>query len=439
MNIIEKIVTYSQNRVKDFKAQYKAFGYYVVLQYPLSYMILSSLGSQINENPIIRAIAVLLAFPLIVYKRWPSRLQSYLPLYWHFNVMFSTPLFCTYMLFANKFTMAWLMNVALGFFTIVLLVDWITFVILLNIGVLLGLLSYGMLHHNFAFDLSLSHMTLALYMYGYAIFIGLVFSRNKDVFTKEKLITAQSLSGMIAHETGTPLASLFQNVQALKSIFPVPSEHSEQANRLFIRMDYQFHRINWIIQNLLNNIKDIHRTFTRQTVLISHLIEQSLTEYPFQPGDENLVHVDIQQDFYISTDVNLFTHALSNLIKNALYAIQKKEAGNITIRTFQDHRGKNILEFHDTGCGIAKKHMSHLFETFFTTKIHGVGLGLAFIKKVVEASRATILCESQTGQFTTFRFTFEPQPVSLKKEATPIKNFDNLAESLVKQKRAVYK
>jgi two-component system sensor kinase FixL len=59
----------------------------------------------------------------------------------------------------------------------------------------------------------------------------------------------------------------------------------------------------------------------------------------------------------------------------------------------------------DTGQGIPLERLPHIFDSFFTTKKEGLGLGLSICKWIVEAHRGRILAENNANGGATFRFT----------------------------------
>ena len=61
-----------------------------------------------------------------------------------------------------------------------------------------------------------------------------------------------------------------------------------------------------------------------------------------------------------------------------------------------------IAQVIDTGGGIEKSHIEKLFEPFFSTKVKGVGLGLAIAKEIIENHKGMIDIESRLGHGTTF-------------------------------------
>jgi two-component system sensor histidine kinase HydH len=60
----------------------------------------------------------------------------------------------------------------------------------------------------------------------------------------------------------------------------------------------------------------------------------------------------------------------------------------------------------DTGVGIKKEDLEHIFDPYFTTKPSGTGLGLAIVHKIVEAHRGEIRVQSDPGHGTTFSLYF---------------------------------
>jgi len=68
--------------------------------------------------------------------------------------------------------------------------------------------------------------------------------------------------------------------------------------------------------------------------------------------------------------------------------------------------GKVIVTVEDTGPGIPKEQLPHIFEPFYTTKSSGTGLGLYVVKQLVEKNGGRIKVQSQSGVGTTFVLFF---------------------------------
>jgi CheY-like chemotaxis protein len=96
-----------------------------------------------------------------------------------------------------------------------------------------------------------------------------------------------------------------------------------------------------------------------------------------------------------------------NLIVNAAQAIPEGnvEANVIRILTYTDADGHVVVQVSDSGCGIAKADLHHLFRPFYTTKGSGVGtgLGLAISHRIVTSMGGEIQVDSELGKGTTFK------------------------------------
>ena len=101
--------------------------------------------------------------------------------------------------------------------------------------------------------------------------------------------------------------------------------------------------------------------------------------------------------------------ALSNLIVNAI-KYNNPEGGSVLIR-FYDMDTRYLVEVSDTGIGIPKESIGHIFERFFrvdksrSREQGGTGLGLSIVKHVIEAHGETINVKSTLNQGTSFSFT----------------------------------
>jgi two-component system, CAI-1 autoinducer sensor kinase/phosphatase CqsS len=119
--------------------------------------------------------------------------------------------------------------------------------------------------------------------------------------------------------------------------------------------------------------------------------------------------VNVHQDFTFLGSHALMIFVISNLIKNALYAMKVAEKGAIEIGINKmDQSG--VLTVTDTATGISKSVIKKIFDTYYSTKQSaGAGVGLAFCLRVVRAMGGRIRCESEEGQFTTFTISLPPR------------------------------
>jgi signal transduction histidine kinase len=129
---------------------------------------------------------------------------------------------------------------------------------------------------------------------------------------------------------------------------------------------------------------------------------QMMDGYPFTVQEKRKVHVKCEQDFEFFGSQPLLIFALSNLVKNSLYAMKVVEKGEIYI-TLTTAAGFNTITLMDTASGIPKHILPHIFDTYYSTKQSaGTGVGLAFCQRAIKAFEGRIQCDSVLGEFTKF-------------------------------------
>lgn len=250
--------------------------------------------------------------------------------------------------------------------------------------------------------------------------------------TQEKLRKAEGrldgmllLSASIAHELRTPLTSIRAGVKGLAGLLPRLFDAYRQAKKHGLEIKPISEKVLNISQDSLeridNSAKKAHQTIDMILMSISadennlkrndfcsiqQCINAGIAEYSFQPGKAAQVHLKEIQDFNFYGSEMLIKHLIFNLLRNALYFIEKVGKGEIFIWTSLG-RDFNQLHFKDTGQGIAKQTLPHIFDRFFTEGTHqGTGIGLSFCKMVMENLGGKIECRSELNEYTEFVLYF---------------------------------
>jgi signal transduction histidine kinase len=95
-----------------------------------------------------------------------------------------------------------------------------------------------------------------------------------------------------------------------------------------------------------------------------------------------------------------------NLLLNAVEAMGSVEGAprELLISTEQDHTGV-VVAVHDSGPGLDPSHLERVFDTFYTTKSSGMGIGLSISRSIIEAHGGRLWAEANEPRGTIFQFT----------------------------------
>lgn len=101
---------------------------------------------------------------------------------------------------------------------------------------------------------------------------------------------------------------------------------------------------------------------------------------------------------YTQVNKHLLKVAIAHLVRNALEATPPQGEIHVTTAVDMNHTS---LVIQDTGRGMSPEVLTKIFEPYFTTKIGGTGLGMVFVRQIIDEHRGTINLESEAGQGTT--------------------------------------
>ena len=178
----QNIIAYSRNKVHKYGAPYILFGVFITIAYTLPYFLWSYVPLDHQSIMlIIRLVGGIFCSLLIVKDKWPQSLLPYLPTFWHLTLLYCLPFTSTVMFLLTQGSMEWLINVALTIMFLIVLVDWLSFIMLTVLGVVLGLLFYTLAVGPIALQLDFSTGYLLVYQGIFATLIGLLFARRKQL------------------------------------------------------------------------------------------------------------------------------------------------------------------------------------------------------------------------------------------------------------------
>jgi two-component system sensor histidine kinase PilS (NtrC family) len=222
---------------------------------------------------------------------------------------------------------------------------------------------------------------------------------ENKVRAADRLSAVGELSASIAHEIRNPLAAISGSVEVLRRDLPVSGEN-ERLMELIVK---ESHRLSRILSDFLTYAR-LGRTVYAK-VELCHLITdviQIVRHHPSYTPDTTIVLESRDAFVYVVGDDDLMRQLLVNLVINACEAMEGR-AGRVTLRILRASARSVSLEVSDDGPGIPAKHLSRIFEPFFSTKKQGTGLGLAIVHRICSLLKLPLQVDSRPGNGTTFR------------------------------------
>ena len=225
---------------------------------------------------------------------------------------------------------------------------------------------------------------------------------QKELLTDDKKNLAAAIAD-ISHQLKTPLTSMMVMNDLL-----VDEQDEDKRTEFLQTQSSQLDRMNWLIQTLLKLSKLDAGTIVlkKEDVSSTELIEEAVKPFGIQFDLRNIKFKSDISDLNIRCDKNWTVEAIQNIIKNCIEHMD--DGGELSVEMV-DTNIYTQLTIKDTGCGIAKEDIPHIFERFYKGKNAGkdsVGIGLALSKSIIEGEQGEITVESTEGVGTKFIIKF---------------------------------
>ena len=209
----------------------------------------------------------------------------------------------------------------------------------------------------------------------------------------------------VSHEMKTPISIIKNYAQLMQTGKASEGQEKEYAKGI----EDAASRLSSLISNILKLNKLEHQSITpeveaydvcRQLCECALLFEEAMEEKGIQ------LEADIEDMAMIKADASLMELVWNNLLSNAVKFTGR--GGSIIIRQTSDE-DHIYVSVSDTGCGIPKESISHIFDKFYqgdtSHSTEGNGLGLALVKRVLELMDGEIRITSEEGKGSTFLVT----------------------------------
>ncbi|MCL4472900.1 MAG: ATP-binding protein [Actinobacteria bacterium] len=224
--------------------------------------------------------------------------------------------------------------------------------------------------------------------------------REEELIQSKKLASIGVLVAGVAHELNNPVNNISMIAQTYDDMYLKLSE--EQRIEFMRRVDQESERIKGIVNNLLDFARpkepkprriDVNALVTKALVLVQNTLSVSSIE-------TSLDMAEGLPDIFI--DDNQVQQVFVNLFLNAAQAMAPGGRLFVSTRLQPEEKMVDII-IRDTGKGIQREYLPHIFDPFFSTKEEGgTGLGLSVSYSIIKNHGGNIRVESTPGIGTTF-------------------------------------
>ncbi|MFZ2055573.1 MAG: ATP-binding protein [Candidatus Aminicenantales bacterium] len=227
---------------------------------------------------------------------------------------------------------------------------------------------------------------------------------QKRVVDMKKVAAMGEMAMFVTHQLRNPLVTIGGFADQL--LDPKIEPRKRKRNLQIIRSEIR--RLERTLMQLTQFLRvDIRE---KSSVNIQELLDLVLESV--RPRIDSLkltIDVEVEAGLRILQCDPIHTgEAVRNVVDNAIDAVGNE--GKIYVRAYRENADWAVVAVQDTGPGIPETVKTKIFESFVSTKEKGMGLGLAYVKRVMDACGGRIEIKSTEGQGTTFKLYFKTQP-----------------------------
>ena len=222
-----------------------------------------------------------------------------------------------------------------------------------------------------------------------------------------RLATIGEMTAAISHEINQPLTAILSNAEAGEMMLGAGVHTPDQLREILVDIRRDNLRASEILRRLRSFLQK--QDTQKQGVDVNELVSDTV-----RLVDMEAAHREVTIEAQLAPSASLvhgdriqLQQLLINLVINAMDAMAQTPAAErkVILRVLRFGDGKIEIAVSDAGHGIADDARARLFDSFFTTKPRGLGLGLSIARTIAEAHGGTLRSENNPSGGATFRVT----------------------------------
>ncbi len=227
---------------------------------------------------------------------------------------------------------------------------------------------------------------------------------QKRVIDMKKVAAMGEMAMFVTHQLRNPLVTIGGFADQL--LDPETGPRKRKRNIQIIRSEIH------LLEKTMEQLGRFLRVEVRETSLIDIREMLNVVLESVRPRVERTkVAIDVEIDpglQAIFCDPIHTGEAVRNVVDNAIDAVGNR--GKVHLRAYRENTDRAVIAVEDTGIGIPDSIKGKILESFVSTKEKGMGLGLAYVKRVMDACGGRIEIKSAEGTGTTFKLYFKAPP-----------------------------
>jgi C4-dicarboxylate-specific signal transduction histidine kinase len=228
-----------------------------------------------------------------------------------------------------------------------------------------------------------------------------------DLAHIDRITTMGRLAASMATEVTQSIAAIVTNAQAARHFLDDQPPNPDEVRQALDCIVGDAYRSSAVIERIQNLFKETPPK--TQRVELNGAIRDVLD---LTRGEVAKSRVSVLTQFaepspIVQADRVLLQQVILNLVINAIEAMSSMREGSreLLICTEKVESNSALVAIRDSGPGLAPKSINQLFEAFYTTKLHGMGIGLSICRNIVEAHGGQIWASANEPRGAIFQFT----------------------------------